>query len=91
MDAGGWVGATLGVDSGRSVIGRGCSIVLFGRERWRPAAEAGGAETEYSSRFISGVGGVSPRYHTLEASLLRARDSPTIGLSRVSPGQIRGV
>ena len=46
MDAGGWVGATLAVDGGRSVVGEGCSIVLSGVERWRPAAEAGGAETE---------------------------------------------
>jgi len=32
-----------------------------------------------------------PRHHTLEASPLRAWDSPTICLPRGSPGQIRGV
>jgi len=32
-----------------------------------------------------------PCYHTLEASPLRARVSPTICLPRGSPGQIRGV
>jgi len=32
-----------------------------------------------------------PRHHTLEASLLRARDSPIICLLRGSPGHIRGV
>jgi len=32
-----------------------------------------------------------PCHHTLEASPLRARDSPTICLPRGSPGQIRGV
>ena len=32
-----------------------------------------------------------PRHHTLEASPLRARDSPTICLPSGSPGQIRGV
>ena len=32
-----------------------------------------------------------PRYHTLKASPLRARDSPTICLPTGSPGQICGV
>jgi len=58
-DAGGWVGATLAVDGGRSVVRQGCSIVLSGVERWRPAAQAGGAETECSSRFMGVAGGVS--------------------------------
>jgi len=58
-DAGGWVGATFAVDGGRSVVGERCSMVLSRVERWRPAAEAGGAETECSSRFICVAGGVS--------------------------------
>jgi len=58
-DTGGWVGATLAVDGGRSVVGEGCSIVLSGVERWWPAAEAGGAETQCSSRFICVAGGGS--------------------------------
>ena len=59
MDPGGWVGATLAVDGGRSVVGEGCSIVISRVERGRPAPEAGGAETECSSRFICVAGGVS--------------------------------
>ena len=58
-DTGGWVGTTVAVDGGRSVVGEGCSIVPSGVERWRPAAEAAGAETECSSGFICVAGGVS--------------------------------
>ena len=52
MDAGGCVGAILGVDGGSSVVGGGVG------GSWL-VARAEGGEIACSSRFISAAGGVS--------------------------------
>jgi len=90
-DAGGWVGATLAVDGGRSVVGEGCSI--FSVESRDGGRQLKQGELRQSVRRDLYVWQVvcPPRHHTLEASPLRARDLPRICLPRGSPGQIRRV